>query len=253
MGGNWDTTGCVGTSASGATPDRTETPDRTVTQDRAGTVVARVTSWVAILLGVALLVGGLAWWWLQPGRPAGAQGQQVPVPPSASGNTNSDQGEASTSVPTPVRAPWRAGAPRRVVIPALAVDVPVIPIKAPGGELTPPSDPQELGWWADGARPGAARGSALITGHTVHTGGGALDELHTMKPGEPVSVTTDRGRIRYRVTRVVDYGKGELARNAQRIFSQEVKGRLVLITCSDWNGVEYLSNTVVTATPVGGA
>jgi len=29
-----------------------------------------------------------------------------------------------------------------------------------------------------------------------------------------------------------------------------VPGRLVLITCEDWDGERYLSNVVVTATPV---
>ena len=34
------------------------------------------------------------------------------------------------------------------------------------------------------------------------------------------------------------------------MFSQDVPGRLVLITCEDWDGSRYLSNVVVTATPV---
>ena len=43
--------------------------------------------------------------------------------------------------------------------------------------------------------------------------------------------------------------KGRANNVATRLFSQRVPGRLVLITCEDWNGVEYLSNVVVTATP----
>jgi hypothetical protein len=61
---------------------------------------------------------------------------------------------------------------------------------------------------------------------------------------------TDRGKIGYDVRSVVVLGKGELAERAEQLFSQQVPGRLVLITCEDWNGVEYLSNVVVTATPV---
>jgi hypothetical protein len=37
------------------------------------------------------------------------------------------------------------------------------------------------------------------------------------------------------------------------VFSQDVPGRLVLITCEDWNGSVYLSNTVVLADPLPGA
>jgi LPXTG-site transpeptidase (sortase) family protein len=127
--------------------------------------------------------------------------------------------------------------------------VPVLPIKAPDGVLIPPSDPQELGWWADGARPGAAQGSALITGHTVHTGGGALDDLETLAHGALVKVSTSKGWITYAVRKTKVYRKGSVARHAQGLFSQTVPGRLVLITCADWDGERYLSNVVVTAVP----
>jgi LPXTG-site transpeptidase (sortase) family protein len=113
----------------------------------------------------------------------------------------------------------------------------------------PPSDPQQLGWWSDGAKPGAARGSALVTGHTVHTGGGALDHLEELRPGDRVVVRTDRSSLRYVVQQVRTYSKGAIARHADRLFSQQVAGRLVLVTCEDWDGERYLSNVVVTATP----
>jgi hypothetical protein len=45
------------------------------------------------------------------------------------------------------------------------------------------------------------------------------------------------------------YSKGSLAQRAERVFSQDVPGRLVLITCEDWDGERYLSNVVVTAAP----
>jgi LPXTG-site transpeptidase (sortase) family protein len=123
----------------------------------------------------------------------------------------------------------------------------VVPVHATDDTLIPPSDPTHLGWWADGALPGAARGSALVTGHTVHTGGGALDDLEQLRPGDAVVVRTDRGRIHYEVDRVRVYSKGRIARDAERLFSQKVAGRLVLITCEDWDGSRYLSNVVVTA------
>ncbi len=145
---------------------------------------------------------------------------------------------------------WRPGAPRRVVIPALAVVAPVVPIRVAAGTLVPPSDPGELGWWAQGALPGARHGTALVTGHTVHEGGGALDHLTDLRPGDRVLVRTDKGRIRYVVRRVAVYRKGTLAARAHRLFDQQGRGRLQVVTCGDWNGTVYLSNVVVTATPV---
>jgi len=59
------------------------------------------------------------------------------------------------------------------------------------------------------------------------------------------------GRIRYVVSSVRTFSKGSLAAQAQRLFSQEARGRLVLVTCEDWDGEKYLSNVVVVATPAG--
>jgi hypothetical protein len=42
-----------------------------------------------------------------------------------------------------------------------------------------------------------------------------------------------------------------LAKQAAQIFDQSVPGRLVLVTCEDWNGTTYLSNAVVIAKPIG--
>ena len=154
----------------------------------------------------------------------------------------------ATTEPPPARSP-KAGRPVRLVVPRLRVDAPVYPIGTAGGVLTPPSDPQTLGWWDGGAMPGAAHGGALITGHTVHTGGGAFDDLESLRAGDDVRVRTNRGVIRYAVSGVAVYRKASLARDAARIFRQSGPGRLVLITCEDWNGSTYLSNAVVFADP----
>lgn len=195
--------------------------------------------------GVVLVVAGAVAWLGQSSGSSTADG-----PAAGTGLSSSPSIDSAREA---TRAHWVPGAPRRVVIPALAVDARVLPIKAPGGTLVPPSDPQRLGWWAAGAEPGAARGSALITGHTVHTGGGALDDLETLRSGDPVTVRTDKGRIRYVVERVHVYSKGSVAKHAERLFSQQVPGRLVLVTCEDWDGTGYLSNVVVIARPRGGA
>lgn len=200
--------------------------------------------WLAAVAVVLVGAGVVAW-------VAGSPQPRSPVSTSPHGTAPS--ASAVPAAREAHRAAWVAGAPRHVVIPALHVDSAVLPIKAPGGVLIPPSDPQQLGWWAAGARPGAHTGSALITGHTVHTGGGALDDLETLTRGDRVTVRTDRGVIRYAVRRVSVYSKGRIARDAEQLFSQRVPGRLVLITCEDWTGTRYLSNVVVVAAPVSGS
>jgi LPXTG-site transpeptidase (sortase) family protein len=157
--------------------------------------------------------------------------------------------QAAEAPPRPERLP-HAGRPIRLLVPRLHVDAPVVPIGAPGRILVPPGNPQTLGWWDGGAVPGAAHGGALITGHTVHTGGGAFDDLETLRRGDTVWVRTAKGPIRYEVTGVTVYRKASLARDAAKVFRQRGPGRLVLITCEEWNGTTYLSNAVVFADPV---
>jgi LPXTG-site transpeptidase (sortase) family protein len=143
----------------------------------------------------------------------------------------------------------RPGRPQRISLPQLGVSAPVVNISASQGTLTPPSDPRTVGWWSGGVQPGALRGSAVITGHTVHTGGGAFDDLDKLQKGDQVVVATARGSLRYRVTGITTYRKQALATHAEEVFDQGVPGRLVLITCEDWNGKIYLSNVVVIAEP----
>ncbi len=137
-----------------------------------------------------------------------------------------------------------------VAIQRLGVSAPVVAIRAEQGSLTPPGNPRKVGWWSEGALPGAAQGSAVITGHTVHDGGGAFDDLEQLRAGDVVVLSTSRGTVNYRVTGVTTYRKQAFARSAAAVFDQSGPGRLVLITCEDWNGKVYLSNVVVVAQPM---
>lgn len=227
-----------------------------------------LTLWVSAL-GLALVVGG----GVVTARsaadiaapiesvPAAASVERVAPPvkpatrpeqPAGASSTEASPSKASSEPARKTRpkAHPAKGTPQRIVVPTLGIDHPIVGIDAPGGVLTPPSDPQVLGWWQSGAQPGAKLGSALVTGHTVSSGGGAFDDLETLGRGDRVSIGTADGRIDYRVTGVRIYRKASLAEHAQRVFSQEVPGRLVLITCEDWNGSVYLSNAVVVARPV---
>lgn len=210
-----------------------------------------IAAGVAGVLSLALVLG------LVLGLRGG--GEQPPTaPPTA--ESESPSATASPGVDTTEDATYaeaRPGYPDRVVVPTLDVDAPVLPIHAPDRTLVPPADPQVLGWWVDGARPGAETGSALVVGHTVSSGGGALDDLETLDSGDEVLVRSSRAgedgeasTTEYVVESVEVYRKGALARRAAELFSQEVDGRLVLLTCEDWDGTRYLSNVVVTAVPV---
>jgi LPXTG-site transpeptidase (sortase) family protein len=136
------------------------------------------------------------------------------------------------------------------VLPSLDVRADVSPIATENGSLTPPSDPLDVGWWTGGSRPGAGTGAAVITGHTVHTGGGAFDDLEELASGDRVLVLSDGTTVAYDVTSVEVMSRAELARERTTIFGRSGPGRLVLITCEDWDGTAYRSNVVVMARPV---
>jgi LPXTG-site transpeptidase (sortase) family protein len=214
---------------------------------------------MAGLLGV-LIGGAVALPWaapevpryfadLVPGGAAPTTVEDPPVSPPADAFVGPVGVVPQTSTYDGIRL-GAAGQPREVRVPRLHVDSDVVPISGQSGALLPPSDPQLLGWWQEGRQVGAEEGTAVITGHTVHTGGGALDHLDKLVVGDTVRVRTDNGWIRYAVRQTRIYSTDALARNATSIFRLGGTGRLVLITCDDWNGSFYESNAVVVATPV---
>ncbi|MCF6378497.1 class F sortase [Nocardioides KLBMP 9356] len=165
--------------------------------------------------------------------PAGSSVVRPPAPADAHGGNTDTRG---------VR-------PSIVVLPSLDVQAHVRPIATRGGALTPPPDPRDVGWWSGGARPGARRGAAVLAGHTVHTGGGAFDDLDDLDEGDRVIVRSARRTVAYEVASVRVLSRAQLARRHRTIFARSGPGRLVLITCEDWDGAAYLSNVVVTARP----
>ena len=151
---------------------------------------------------------------------------------------------------SPLAAPSR---PERLIVPEIGLKAPIVSIEiASNGVLTPPSDVHEVGWWKRSAKPGATSGQTLITGHTVHTGGGVMNKLGDLRPGSLIEVQTPRGTVDYRATKVFVYTKAEVAQHAQELFSQKRKRiRLVLVTCTGWTGHDYTSNIIVFADQLG--
>jgi LPXTG-site transpeptidase (sortase) family protein len=212
----------------------------------------RKWGWLIAVVGIGLAVTG---GWLEySDRPVAADPSIASSPPPSLQPPSTTK-KPTPQVSTPSQRPPRQstpskpapGRPKRIVVPKLSVSASVIGIRADGGSLNPPPDPRVIGWWSQGAKPGAKTGSAVMTGHTVHTGGGAFDDLDQLTGGDVVLITTDKGTLRYRVDSVTTYRKQSLAKHAAEVFDQGVDGRLVLITCEDWNGSVYLSNEVVVA------
>lgn len=174
----------------------------------------------------------------------GAAGQEVATRTDRSSHP---QAAAATAAPavhaspaTPVDRPEK---PDQLSM--AGISSPVERLSLHGTTLTPPSDPTVLGWW--GRPVGAARGVTLLVGHTVHAGGGDLDDLEDVAPGTVANV--DGHRYTVRTNNVIS--KRALAERAPQLFSQTGKHRLVIVTCEDYDPTtgHYRSNVVLTATP----
>ena len=143
----------------------------------------------------------------------------------------------------------QAAAPTGITVPALGVKSAVVPVEVtPDGVLDPPSDVSQVGWWERSAPIAASTGQTVLTGHSVHDGGGVFDDLETLSRGDVIKTFHDGALARYRVRSVLVWSQDELAQRAEEVFAQDrERGRLVLVTCEDWNGVEWASNVVVLA------
>ena len=134
-----------------------------------------------------------------------------------------------------------------ITIPKLDVQAPIVKIESGDDRvLTPPRDPGVVGWWSQGAAPGASTGSAILVGHAVRTGGGVFNDIGELTSGDTVEV----GSLSYEVSSVDTLSKDEVAQRAEELFDQSVPGRLVIVTCTDWDGEVWQSNIITIAEPV---
>ncbi|TDD64071.1 class F sortase [Jiangella aurantiaca] len=135
-------------------------------------------------------------------------------------------------------------------LPLLGTQAPVIEIASDADRvLLPPRDPLLAGWWLDGAAPGAELGSAVVVGHAVEGGEAAFNTVARLRPNDNVLVSGPDVEQWYRVAEVETMSPADLATRAEELFAQDVPGRLVLVTCADWDGTAFRSNVVVTAMP----
>ncbi len=154
----------------------------------------------------------------------------------------------------PVQASPNLAPPVRLELPSLGLSAEIVPVAVDGdGALDVPANPDVLGWWSSGARPGQGQGSILIDGHidSATEGLGTFVHLRELEPGDPVLTQSASGDVHYyRVTGRRQYAKAALP--AGEVFSQDVQERLVLITCGgpfDANAGGYADNVVVFAEP----
>lgn len=147
----------------------------------------------------------------------------------------------------------------RLMIPAQKLTASLVPIETVkrNGEvhLDPPADPDQVGWWQSSSRPGHLGGQSVITGHTVHDGAGALNNIGRLKKGQRIKVCHKGELSVFAATRIETISKEDVAKRAKDLFGQHRDdARLVLLTCTDWIGPgNYKSNLFVFGRPLATA
>ena len=139
---------------------------------------------------------------------------------------------AGVTLPTPSSAV-------HVTIPALDLDLPVLPHTPRGGAINPPT--LTAAYWIEpyGEPRGAAEqadNTIYLAAHSTGTGEYGFDPLmetdgggSTLEAGDVIEVSTPEGTADYTVDHTQRYAKGALA-DATEVW-EAAPGRLVLITC----------------------
>lgn len=149
--------------------------------------------------------------------------------------------------------------PTRIEIPALNAEAPIVDVVTKNGALDVPLNPKIVGWWRDGAMPGAATGTAILDGHINYAGvEGVLARIGSLNPGDVVYVWGfshgKQTKLTFTITGVRTYSKERLP--YRQIFDQQSIGRLAIVTCGgpfDASTGNYRDNIVAFAVPAAPA
>jgi hypothetical protein len=208
------------------------------------------------LAALALLLGGCA----QPTTagagaldPAPAPAPRVPAGTGPGVHARTQRPEVAP-LPRQPTVPGAASPPVRVVIPAVAVDAPLVRLGlAADGSMEVPADFSRAGWFQDGALPGQP-GPAVIAGHVDSTTGPAVFyRLRKLRPGDTIRVDRADGvRLRFVVEERAQYPKASFPTAA--VFGPVPWAALRLVTCGgtfDRGRRSYRDDVVVYARLAG--
>jgi sortase (surface protein transpeptidase) len=149
--------------------------------------------------------------------------------------------------------PTRPTGPATITIPAIGVQAPIVAVglQADGAMEVP--DPDHVGWYQRGPRPGAP-GPAVLIGHVDdRTGPDVFHRLRELGPGDEILIgQRDGSTTRFLVGRLERHPKTALP--TSRIWTTARRPLLRLITCDgrfDHATGHYRDNLIVYASPTG--
>jgi sortase (surface protein transpeptidase) len=146
-----------------------------------------------------------------------------------------------------------AGGPTTVSIPRIGVKARVVPVGLQADRAIELPEPDQVGWYELGPRPGGP-GPAVLVGHVDdRTGPAVFYRLRELRPGDEILVGERGGATRrFLVGRLERHPKTALP--VDRIWTTATRPLLRLITCGgsfDHSTGHYRDNLIVYASPTG--
>ncbi len=196
--------------------------------------------WIVLVSGAGLtfatLEGGDAW------RPAAAD------PSSVTSNLVAQGPQVDAANASGAPASSAAGVPLQLKIPRLGIDAAIEAVATdPDGRMSTPVQPQHVGWYRLGVRPGDP-GDAVIDGHVDWPSGpAAFQNLQSVAAGDEIVAVTSSNRLTFKVDRTTKYS---FRATVPGLFTQQGAPQLSLITCTGgWDPYRriYLQRLVVHA------
>jgi hypothetical protein len=145
------------------------------------------------------------------------------------------------------------GGPATITIPSIGVRAPIVGVGLqPDGAMQLP-EPDQVGWYRLGPRPGEG-GPAVLVGHVdSRTGPAVFYRLRQLRPGDEIFIGQSDGTTsRFLVGRLEQHPKTALP--TSRIWTPAIGRWLRLITCGGpFNRAtgHYRDNLIVYASPTG--
>jgi hypothetical protein len=215
----------------------------------------RRRSSIAVAASVVLALVGAVVLFLAPGTAGGPPqpppaAAQVPSSP-ATGGVSASSGAADSAKEADLGPILTQSHPVGIDIPSLGVHTKnfVDLGQAANGSLEVPTDYSAVGWYTEGASPGAL-GPAVLVGHVdSHKGPAVFYRLGALKQGAKVTVTRrDGSAATFKVDGIRRFSKDHFPTNL--IYGATDRAELRLITCGgsfDPKTGHYLDNVIAFA------
>lgn len=234
-------------------------------RNSAGLVIGIGVSVAAIAAGITLLVPQSSPQVDSFGPSLGASSAPTTHPhtqvPSTAGSlpetTPLGTATPSTATATATATPAPLSKPRRLFIPALGIEAPILAVGLDKARaVAVPENIFEVGWYRYSSIPGEPRGSSVLVGHRDGRvdGHGIFYDLGQMSRGDRIRIEhADGSRTSFEVTARQLLPVSAFSTYAPELFDAEGRPRLYLISCGgvyDADRGGYQSNIVITARPV---